>query len=64
MKIMPASGLVSGKLPGTLNGKAAVFSYQGLIFPGDMELDSGTPVRGAGFMSGSGASGTMEMVAP
>jgi hypothetical protein len=64
MKITPASGLVSGKVPGIINGKAKTLSYQGLIFPRDMELDSGTPVRGAGFMSGSGASGTMEMVAP
>jgi hypothetical protein len=64
MKIMPASGLVSGNLPGTLDGKAAVLSYWGLIFPGDMELDSGTPVRGAGFISGRGASGTMEIIVP
>jgi cyclophilin family peptidyl-prolyl cis-trans isomerase len=64
MKISPASGLVSGKLPGTLNGKAAVLYYQGLIFPSNMELDSGTPVRGAGFINGSTGSGTMEMVAP
>jgi cyclophilin family peptidyl-prolyl cis-trans isomerase len=64
MKITPTSGLVSGKLPGKLDGKAAVLSYQGLIFPSDMELDSGTAVRGAGFISGSTGSGTMEMVAP
>jgi hypothetical protein len=64
MKITPTSGLVSGNLPGTLNGKAVVLSYQGLIFPSDMELDSGAPVRGAGFISGSTGSGAMEMLVP
>ena len=64
MKITPASGMVSGKVPGTLNGKEAILSYQGLIFPSDMELNSGTAVCGAGFISGSGASETMEMIVP
>jgi hypothetical protein len=64
MAITPATGLVSGKVPGTLNGKEAILSYQGLIFPSDMELDSGTPVRGAGFISGTGGSGTMKMIVP
>jgi hypothetical protein len=64
MKITPTSGLVSGKVPGILNGKAKILSYQGLIFPSDMELDSGTTVRGAGFLNGSGASGAMELIVP
>jgi hypothetical protein len=64
MKITPASGLVSGNVPGILNGKAKTLSYQGLIFSSDMELDSGTTVRGAGFLNGSGASGAMEMIVP
>lgn len=64
MKITPASGMVSGKVPGTLNGKEAILSYQGLIFPSDMELNSGTAVRGAGFISGTGGSGTMKMIIP
>jgi hypothetical protein len=64
MKITPTSGLVSGKVPGIINGKAKTLSYQGLIFPSDMELDSGTTVRGAGFISGTGGSGTMKMIVP
>jgi hypothetical protein len=64
MKITPASGLVSGKVPVTLNGKAKVLSYQGLIFPSDIELDSGNTIRGAGFLNGSGGSGMMEMIPP
>jgi hypothetical protein len=64
IKITPTSGLVSGKVPGILNGKEAILSYQGLIFPSDMELDSGTAVRGAGFISGTEGSGTMKMIVP
>ncbi|MFM8983333.1 MAG: hypothetical protein ACKOLA_10585, partial [Spartobacteria bacterium] len=50
MKIAPATGLVSGKIPGTQNGKAVTVSYQGMLFRSDMPLESGGSPRGAGFV--------------
>lgn len=56
MRIEPATGLTSGKIPGTLNGKSAVLSYKGILFPSDMPLESGTTARGAGFSSSKDSS--------
>jgi hypothetical protein len=44
---------VGGKIPGTINGKAAVLSYQGMLFSSDMPLESGDFARGTGFVTGS-----------
>jgi hypothetical protein len=51
MKITPTTGLVSGKIPGSRNGKAMTALYQGMLFPSDLPLVSGGFVRGAGFVS-------------
>jgi hypothetical protein len=51
MAITPATGLVSGKIPGTQNGKSVMLPYQGMLFPRDIPLESGGSVRGAGFVS-------------
>ena len=51
MTITPATGLLSGRMPGTLNGKATMLSYQGMLFPSDMPLESGGSTRGAGFVA-------------
>jgi cyclophilin family peptidyl-prolyl cis-trans isomerase len=49
MTITPATGLVRGRIPGVLNGKAVTVSYQGMVFLSDMPLESGVTARGAGF---------------
>lgn len=51
IKIMPTLGLVTGKIPGSRNGKAEALSYQGMVFPSDMPLESGGSARGAGFVA-------------
>jgi hypothetical protein len=62
MSVTPAVGLVSGKIPGNRNGKAVLLSYQGMLFPGDMLLESGGYVRGAGIAAGSEAdTGTVKI---
>jgi hypothetical protein len=57
MKISPASGLVSGKIPGTQIGKALMLSYQGMLFLNDIPLVSGGSARGAGFFISNETSG-------
>jgi hypothetical protein len=57
MTIMPTNGLVSGKIPGTQNGKSVMLPYQGMLFPSDMPLVSGGSVRGAGFVSSKNCPG-------
>jgi hypothetical protein len=54
MRITPATGLFSGKIPGTRNGRSATVSYQGMLFPDDMQIGSAESARGAGFVSGFG----------
>jgi hypothetical protein len=50
MRITPATGLFSGKIPGTRNGKSASVSYQGMLFLNDMPIEGGGSLRGAGFV--------------
>jgi len=57
MAITTATGLVSGKIPGTQNGKAISLPYQGMLFPSDMPLVSRGSVRGAGFVSSKDSPG-------
>jgi hypothetical protein len=65
MAITPATGLVGGKIPGTINGKAAVLSYQGMLFSSDMPMESGSAARGAGFVTGpGGVLGDIRIVSP
>jgi hypothetical protein len=54
MRITPTTGLFSGKVPGTRNGKSATVSYQGMLFPDDMPIGSVGSARGAGFVAGVG----------
>jgi cyclophilin family peptidyl-prolyl cis-trans isomerase len=57
MRITPATGLFSGKIPGTRNGKTASVSYQGMLFPVDMPIGADGSARGAGFIpAGVGSS--------
>jgi hypothetical protein len=57
MRITPAMGLFSGKIPGTRNEKSATVSYQGMLFPVDMPIGAGGSARGAGFIpAGVGSS--------
>jgi hypothetical protein len=64
MRITPATGLFSGKIPGTRNGKSAAVSYQGMLFSDDMPIGADGSVRGAGFVSGFGSASKMEIVIP
>jgi hypothetical protein len=64
MAITPATGLVSGKIPGTQNGKSVMLPYQGMLFPSDMPLESGGSVRGAGFVADSASSNRIVFVVP
>jgi hypothetical protein len=50
MRITPATGLFSGKIPGTQKGKPAAISYQGVLFPADLTIGTDGPVRGVGFV--------------
>jgi cyclophilin family peptidyl-prolyl cis-trans isomerase len=50
MIITPATGLFSGKIPGTQKGKPATVSYQGVLFPADLTIGTDGSVRGAGFV--------------
>lgn len=54
MTITPATGLVMGRIPGALNGKAVTISYQVMLFSSDMPLESEGSARGAGFGAGPG----------
>ena len=64
MKIVPSTGLVSGKVPATQGGKAVMLPYQGILFPENVDLDSNGPARGVGFVTGNGSSGVMEITVP
>ena len=64
MKIVPSTGLVSGKVPATQGGKSVMLPYQGVLFPENVDLGSGEPVRGVGFVTGNGSSGVMEITQP
>ena len=65
MTITPATGLVRGRIPGALNGKAVTISYQGMVFSSDMPLKSGGSARGAGFVMGpGGVVGDIRILAP
>ena len=57
MAITPATGLVSGKIPGTQNGKSVMLPYRGMLFLSDMPLESGGSPRGAGFVISHETSG-------
>jgi len=50
MTITPTTGLVSGKIPGTQNGKSVMLPYRGILFPINMLLESVDSARGAGFV--------------
>jgi hypothetical protein len=50
MTITPTTGLVSGKIPGTQNGKSVMLPYRGMLFPINMLLESVDSARGAGFV--------------
>lgn len=56
MSITPATGLVGGRIPGTQNGRAVSLNYQGMLFSGDVPLESGGSPRGAGFAVGANTS--------
>jgi cyclophilin family peptidyl-prolyl cis-trans isomerase/uncharacterized protein YkwD len=57
MTITPTTGLVSGKIPGTQNGKSVMLPYRGMLFPRDMPLESEVSPRGAGFVISHETSG-------
>jgi hypothetical protein len=64
MRITPATGLFSGKIPGTQKGKPAAISYQGMLFLGDMPIGSEVTARGAGFVADSASSNRIVFVVP
>ncbi len=64
MRITPATGQFSGKIPGTRNGKSAVVSYQGMLFPSNMPIGADGSARGAGFVSGSNSANQVLLVVP
>lgn len=64
MKIVPATGLFSGIVPAIQGGKAVMLPYQGTLFSENVESGSNGPVRGVGFVTGNGSSGTMEITQP
>lgn len=64
MIITPATGLFSGKIPGTQKGKPAAISYQGVLFPADMPIGSAGSVRGAGFFADSTSSNRIVFAVP
>jgi Na+/citrate or Na+/malate symporter len=53
MRITPATGIFSGKIPGMRNGKSVTVSHQGMLFPVDMPIGAGGSARGAGFIPAS-----------
>jgi formylglycine-generating enzyme required for sulfatase activity len=59
MKITPSTGLVSGKVPATQDGKDVMLPYQGILFSENLDLGSGGSARGAGFVAGDGVSNQM-----
>ena len=64
LKIVPTTGLVSGKVPATQGGKALILPYQGILFSENVDTGSAGPVLGAGFVTGNGSSGMMEISQP
>jgi hypothetical protein len=64
MRITPATGLFSGKIPGTRNGKSTTVSYQGMLFSDDMPIGSVGPARGAGFVVDSISSNKIVLIVP
>jgi hypothetical protein len=64
MKIKPSTGAVSGKVPATQGGKSVLLPYQGVLFSDNLDIGSNSPVRGAGFITGNGSSGLMEITVP
>jgi hypothetical protein len=64
LKIVPSTGLISGKVPATQGGKSVLLPYQGFLFSDNLDIGSDSPVRGAAFITGNGSSGLMEVTVP
>ena len=65
MTFTPATGLVRGKIPGIQSGRAVTLSYQGMLFPSDMPLESEGSPSGAGFFVGlEGLTGSLILARP
>jgi hypothetical protein len=64
MRIAPATGFFSGKIPGMRNGSSATVSYQGMLFADDLPIGTDGPVRGAGFATDSAASQRIVLSVP
>jgi hypothetical protein len=64
MRITPATGLFSGKIPGTQKGKPATISYQGMLFPADMPIGPDGLACGMGFVVESSSSKKITLAHP
>jgi hypothetical protein len=64
MRIAPATGLFSGKIPGTQKGKPATISYQGMLFPADMPIGPDGLACGMGFVVESSSSKKITLAHP
>jgi hypothetical protein len=45
LKIVPSTGLISGKVPATQGGKSVLLPYQGVLFSDNLDIGSDSPVR-------------------